>query len=413
MNTRHALSLCLVSFAALAGCANPPDADTRDLEDPAGAAEAQTVDAALRVEQAERAIDTGRDLAAARDALEAVVADKSAPEDVRDRASMSLSRACEALKDSECAVKAVEDLLAAHSEDRQFAGVEAAERRLRKLLTGKDEQDSHHPRPTEKTAPFAAVLAGYYENKTEPLDISVVAFGHDAHGSQDLGTFNVAGALHEKAQAVCPLCDVSIKARVWISNHGSWTSIPAERSALGGSIVAFYTHLGDPIPARYDALLPMPIAEVNARLAKGEGLVVAKERPGAPPVLLIAAPREAQLHEVEEKLSMEEALPLTPLVVQVSPALTKDEIRGVVRTRMPALKKCYDDLLARTPGASGRLILSFAVEGGGEVTEVEIEGTDKLDEAAVVKCAAEAVNTMQFPATGQRTNVKYPFVFAP
>lgn len=418
MNARNALSFSLVSLVALAGCVNQPDVDTQYLDDRTAAAEPAAVDAAVRVEQAERALDVGRDVAGARAALEAVLADKGAPAEVRDRAALALSRACEALKDTECAVRAVEDLLAAHGDDLRWPGAEAAERRLRKLLTGKEELKGLRLRPLGKTSAFAHKLTWYFKksdkDRKEPIDISVLTFGNDGHISKDLGTFNVEDALREKAREECPACDEGLEMRSWFTQTSSWASIPATKGRFGSSLVAFYTHLGDPIPARYDALLPAPMAEVTAHLQKGEGVVVAKERPGAPPVILLAAPREAQLPEVEQALSEMHEMPFSLVPVKVTASLTTDEIKSVMRgAPKTALGKCYEDLLARTPGASGKITLSFAVQAQGEVTELEVTGTEALDDAAVKECAASAMNGVQFPATGARTAVKYPFLFTP
>lgn len=422
MITRQAIASALVALVpaiVLAGCVNPPDADSRDLDEhtAAAAAEPAVADAAVRVEQAERALEVGRDVAAARATLAAVTGDKNAPPDVRERAAMSLSRACEVLKDTECAIRTVEDLLAAHGDDRRWPGAEKAEKRLRKLLTGKDEKDSLQQRHLDKTSAFAHVLAGHFAKKDtkEPVEISLLAFGSDGHTSRDLGTFNVEDALREKAQQDCPACDDGLKLRAWFSQTDSWTAIPAMKSRLGGSIVAFYTHLADPIPARYDELLPIAMSEVTAHLQKGEGLVVAKERAGAPPVILVAAPREAQLAEVERTLAEMDKLPVSPVVVKVSPNVTQHEIKGVMRANaMPALKKCYEELLGRTPAATGKLELSFAIEGSGELTGLEAKATDTLDDATFVQCTANGVKGLRFPASGAaRTTVKYPFTFSP
>lgn len=418
MNKRPALAATLVSLLALAGCVTPPDADTRDLEErPAAAEPAASADAAVRVEQAERALDVGRDVPAARAALEAVIAEKDAPAEVRDRAALLLSRACEAMNDEEAAVRAVEDLLAVHGDDHRWPGQDAAERRLRKLLTGKEESESLRGRHLEKTSAFAHVLAGYFggkRDKGEPIEVSVVTFGNDGHTAEDFGTFNIGDALREKAQQDCPACDDAVKVRSSFSQTSSWTSIPAMKSRLAGSVVAYFTHLGDPIPARYDDLLPISMAEVTAHLQKGEGVLVAKERAGAPPVILVAAPREAQLPEVEQTLAQMDKLPVSPVVVKVTPSLTPDEIKGVMRrSALPALRKCYEDRLARAPGAAGRIVLSFAVQAEGDVADVEVTGTEGLDERAVLDCAGAAIKPLRFPATGTRTTVKYPFLFTP
>lgn len=410
-------TFALVAAVSAAACVQPADEGTRDLDEHTAAEPAAAVaaDAAVQLEQAERALDVGRDVAGARAALAALVADKDTPADVRTRASMALSRAAEKMNDAEGAVRAVEDLLAAHGEEARWAGQDAAERRLRKLLTGKEETDSLRGRHMERTSPFAAALGHYFKHEgKEPLDVSVVTLGNDGHTAQDLGTFNIGDALRERAQEECVGCEDGLKVRSSYSQTSSWTSIPALKARMDAAVVAFYTHLGDPIPARYDELLPVPMAEVTAHLQKGEGLIVAKERKGAPPVLLIAAPREAQLPEVEKALSVMEKVPVSKVVVNVSPSLTPDEIKSVMRRSVkPALAKCYEGLLARKPGASGRLVLSFAVQPGGEPADLEVTGTEALDDAGVRQCAAGALDGIRFAATGARTTVRYPFLFSP
>jgi hypothetical protein len=416
MISRRTIALALVSLAALAGCKTTADADNHDADERPAAAQPATEDAAVRVEQAERALDVGRDVPAARAALQAVLADKTTCSDVRDRAALALSRACEMLKDSDGAVAAVEALLAEHAGDRSWPGQEAAERRLRKLLTGKEEgpPSSHHA--DEKVAPFARLLAANYfhAKKDQPVDISILGFGANAHQSASLGTFNIGDALHQLAEEACPLCDTKINARTTSSWSGSWTAIPAEKGRMGTSLTVFYTHLADPIPARYDSLLPAPMAEVLPHLQKGEGLIVAKDRPGAPPVLLIAAPREAQLADVEEALSQMKALPASPSVVKLSAQLKADEIRSAVRsTGMPAFKKCYESLLSRSPSAAGKADIAFSIKGDGSIDDIKIDTTEGLSDGAFQRCMTGATSPIRFPASGQTTTVKYPVEFAP
>src|SRR5207249_4621936 len=121
------------------------------------------------------------------------------------------------------------------------------------------------------------------------------------------------------------------------------------------------------IPARYDALLPIPSAEIVARLERGEGLISIRERPGAPPAILLAAPRESQLDAVEETFAAMTSLPTATTPVALSSALRPEEIRGVVRSARKTYKACYEALLAREPEAKGELVLRFGVEADGAV----------------------------------------------
>lgn len=414
MMSHRSLALGLVSFVALAGC-NQPDVDTTYLDDHVNTAAPAAEGPAMRVEQAERALDLGRDLPNAKATLEAIAGDATAPADLRDRAAMSLSRACEISKDAEGAIRAIESLLAAHDRDHDWPGKPAAEKRLRKLLTGKEEGPASARHPEERIAPSAKLLAAYFPSKKDqPTDVSVYLFGGDDRRSEVLGTFRVADAIREIAEEACPLCEARIPIRSNTSRTTSWTAIPAAKSQLEKSLAVFYTHLGDPIPARYDAVLPVPMSEVLPHLQKGEGVVIAKERPNAPPAILIAAPREAQLPEVEEAFATMKALPGSLTVIKVAPNLKPDEIRETMRTSaMPLMKQCYEALLQRSPGATGRVELAFTIKGDGALDDRKVEADGTLREGTFERCVADALTKIHFTSTGQTTTVKYPLTFTP
>lgn len=409
---RLSLSIGLASLAL--GCVDPPnDPATSDPEEPA-AAEPLAEGAAVRVEQAERAIDLGRDLAGARAALAAVIADRTAPADVRDRAAMSLSRAHELANDKEGAVAVIESLLAEHANDHPWPGQDAAERRLRKLLTGKETGPEAPRSAAEKTSPFARALAGFFPAKKDaPVEVSIVAFGGSSDVSDAHGTFQIAAALREKAQEACPLCENKVNVRTSSSRTGSWTAIPAMKDRLGTSLTVFYSHLGDPIPSRYEALLPVSMAEVTAHLAKGEGVMIAKERPGAPPVILLAAPRAAQLADVEEALAARTSLPSTLEAVKVPASLKPQEIQAVVRGKFGSFRKCYEDLLPRAPAAAGKIVLAFGIQGDGSIADLDVSAEGAVDDGTMTRCMTEAASKLRFDATGVTTTVKYPIAFSP
>lgn len=415
--TLPAISLGLASIVTLlglAGCVDQPhDEGSQGADEPA-AAEPVVVDAAVRVEQAERALDVGRDVAGAKATLQAVALDKTAPVDVRDRAAMSLSRALEILKDQEGAIGAVEALLAAHGDDPSWPGQDAADRRLRKLLTGKDQRPEPARAAAEKASKMAKALADFFPAKKDaPVEVSILAFGGDSQVSDQHGTFQIGAALREKAQEACPLCEAKVNVRTSSSRSGSWTAIPAARGRMTSSLVVFYTHLADPIPARYDALLPVPMAEVTAHLEKGEAVVVAKQRPGAPPVLLLAAPREAQLADVEEALAQRTSLPTSLEVIKVTANLKPHEIQGVVRAQMPAFRACYEGLLGRAPAAAGKITLGFTIQGDGSIAELSVAAEGAVDEGAMTRCVTDAAGKLRFDATGATSTVKYPIAFSP
>ena len=95
--------------------------------------------------------------------------------------------------------------------------------------------------------------------------------------------------------------------------------------------------------------------------------------------------------------------------------------RGMVYEAMrgarPAMLKCYDALLVRTPGVGGKLVARFVLKNGDEHargTDVVIESTTLNDEE-FVRCVSGVIEDVRFAndPNGGATNVSYPFAFTP
>jgi hypothetical protein len=423
MNTFRCLSLsalALLSISSLVACAS--DVDTTEVVVPPLSSSAEALPAsavAIRIEQASRALDVGRDAASARASLEQVLADPQASPAERDLATLALSRALEAGGDRERATTVIEDLLAAHVDDHRWSAAPRAEARLRELVTGTAEEPARLTLDRdEAVAPFARLLARYFPADADGTTrVQLLTIHRDSDASDELGTFNVAGAVKAMKREACPLCDESARTSTSSAGESSWVAIPKSRDKIASSLVAFYVDLGaGRIPSRYDALLPLSTAEIAAHLEKGEGLVVARDRAGAPPVLVVAAPREAELPVVEAALAKMTALPASPVVVPLDPALRPAEIRAAVRAKKPAFRACYEALLGRVPDAAGKIQLAFAVEGDGHVDDARVEAdAPALRDATFERCVLDATSALAFPATGVsgKTTVRYPLSLAP
>jgi hypothetical protein len=419
MNATRIATLALAAFAT--ACAAPADPAASDPEAPPAAVDSTPAadGVALRLEHAQRNLDVGRDVAGARTALDEVVRDPSATGDQRDEARLALSRALEVTGDREGAIAAVEGLLADHPDGDRWPLGEATEARLRKLLTG---SDAAPPRPqgdeSQAPPPFAQTLAHYFPvpaDEKQPLELNVVTFG-GVNASDRLGTFDVARAIREERRRACSLCEDHLRINTNKSGYGSWTRIPAAKNRLPGALTVYYFDLADPIPARYDAELPLPSAEIAARLERGDGLVAARERPGAPPAIVIAAPRAAQLADVEEALAQMKTLPTEPAAVALKSSLRAAEIQAVVRRSFGAFRSCYETFLTRDPSAAGKVNVRFAIQGDGLVTGVSAETVEgALHDPAFESCMVSATSALVFPATKQAgsTTVTYPILFSP
>jgi hypothetical protein len=374
---------------------------------------------ALRIEQAERKLDLGREIPAAREALSSVLKDPAATPDQRDQARLGLSRVLEAEGDLEAATSAVEALLAEHGDSRRFALEEAAEKRLRKLLTGSDaEPPTAGAEEPQQVSPFARALSEHFpkpEAGRRDVNISILAFGGSQEVSRRLGTFAITEAIRELRRKACPTCNDKLSFNTQSSRSSGWLGIPRSRARLASSLAVFYFDLGSQrIPARYDAELPIPSAQIVAHLSRGAGLVAVRKREGAPPEVLIAAPRPALLPAVEQALAAMTSLPTDPVEVPLSQSLTASEVQAVVRGAFPAYRACYEDLLRRSPTAAGTIPLKFTIQSDGSVTDLGIDtASTTLHDATLEQCLMATTSPLVFPTAPSKTTVVYPIAFSP
>ncbi|UQA60870.1 AgmX/PglI C-terminal domain-containing protein [Polyangium aurulentum] len=368
---------------------------------------------ALRIERAARALDRGEDAKKAREDIEAVLRAPSATATDRDEATLVLSRALEVMGDKEGAISAVEKLISGHAADREWTASAEAEKRLRKLLTGNEEEPSRRFTPAKPpVSSFAHALTKYFkadENGQE--HVRVLAFGGRNDASERLGTFNVAGALRQAKEKNCPSCKSDVQSQT--HQETSWIGIVRSRAQIPSSLVVYYYDLeGGEIPARYDAELPLPSAEIKARLAHGKGLVAVRERKDAPPVVLIAAPRFALLDNVEGTLAEMGELPTEPVAVDVPESLETEEIQSVVRAAFGSFRPCYEEVIKTNPTASGKINLDFTVEPDGRVSKAKATA-DGATLQSMEQCMLGATQKIVFPAAAKETTVVYPIMFSP
>lgn len=396
------LALALVSLSACAA----PTASPTDKSAPAAAPVSAS---SLAVEQAVRDLDVGHDAAAARKKLEEALLDPTLPDGTRDVANLALARALDKTGDKEKAIETVEALLAKHATEHPWALEEQTDDLLQTLVNGKvtkAPRDDSGPGAT----PIAKAIARCFPAKDGKVTISQYLVGGTS--GDRLATFDIAQALREKKRESCALCDDALNAHSHVS-QSSWTSIPANRSKYDDALVVYYFDLeSNRIPARYDELLPMPSAEIVARLNKGEGVIVVKKRENAPPMILMAAPRTAQLGEVEQTLSEMKELPSAPVTVTVSPRLRPSEIKSVFRAARPAFRACAEAMFARTPGVAGTITMKLKVMADGTVTGLTSEAPTAFD-SAFTSCMEKVTQGLSFPKSSADFAVTYPLMITP
>lgn len=149
------------------------------------------------------------------------------------------------------------------------------------------------------------------------------------------------------------------------------------------------------LPSSRDALLVLPLA----------GLLV-----------LLAACRTApDARAPEPAHSAQTPAPEASAPAGPSPdsPITKDDIRDVVRRHISDVRDCYNDGLARDRTLSGRVLIAFAIDATGAVTESSVTSSELSPQADdVAQCIAAAAKNWRFPVRGPII-VSYPFVLEP
>ncbi|WP_394828026.1 AgmX/PglI C-terminal domain-containing protein [Pendulispora albinea] len=394
----------------LAGCGETSSAPgAAPAPAPAAAAVQGTPEAAL--EQALVDADIGQNLAAARETLTATLASGAVSKGDRVRADLALAKLVEST-DKERAIALLED--AASLDDG------AAQKRLFRLLAGRDAPSSWSRNTWDAPPPPSAfAFARYFPAPTadSEVDAQVFVFGGDSRTTDTLGTFHVADALRSSAVDVCGACDgVKSSIHAGSTHREFWSAIPAYAAQMEKALVVLYVDEETMVPERYAKWLAAPAADLRAAFARGEGLVAVKQRPGAPPLVTVAAPRVAQLLTVEATLTAMDELPKQPVTVKLRDVLTKNEIQRGIRAHFGGFWSCYESLVTRRPDARGRANLSFTVEGSGKVEDARVALDGTLEDPELRACFEKASRAIQYPAWSKtpsaKTTVRYPLQFA-
>ena len=95
----------------------------------------------------------------------------------------------------------------------------------------------------------------------------------------------------------------------------------------------------------------------------------------------------------------------------VDGSLDPSIIAKEIRSRLGAIKACYEAGLKRNPNIGGKVQLRFEVSSVGKVTSADIEN-DTMHDDEVAGCIKSRVMTWRFPApAGGSVQFSYPFIF--
>ncbi len=92
---------------------------------------------------------------------------------------------------------------------------------------------------------------------------------------------------------------------------------------------------------------------------------------------------------------------------ELDPSIVSKE----VRSRLGAIKACYERALKRNPNLSGKIVIRWTITPAGTVSGVDVEN-DTMGDNEVSGCIKSLIARWRFPApAGGSVEVAYPFVF--
>jgi hypothetical protein len=99
--------------------------------------------------------------------------------------------------------------------------------------------------------------------------------------------------------------------------------------------------------------------------------------------------------------------------VTVHGSLDKDIIRRVVRSRIGAMRYCYEKELVKDPSLAGTIVVSFVIGADGAVRSTDVKSSTFGSEA-MESCVEKVVLRIVFPKPtgGGGVAVTYPFSFS-
>jgi outer membrane biosynthesis protein TonB len=94
--------------------------------------------------------------------------------------------------------------------------------------------------------------------------------------------------------------------------------------------------------------------------------------------------------------------------------LSAEEVQKVIRIHLNGIRHCYEQLLQKSPSASGKIKVHFVVGPDGRVSTVQLN-QDTIGDATMSGCVMAKISrwTFPMPSGGQAVHVNYPFVFNP
>jgi tetratricopeptide (TPR) repeat protein len=83
--------------------------------------------------------------------------------------------------------------------------------------------------------------------------------------------------------------------------------------------------------------------------------------------------------------------------LEVRGTLPQEVVQGIARQAFGRFRLCYEQALARDPGAEGSLGVRFVIAPRGTISDVRAVGADDFGDAAFTECVTGGYRTLSFP----------------
>lgn len=123
---------------------------------------------------------------------------------------------------------------------------------------------------------------------------------------------------------------------------------------------------------------------------------------------------DSPAHAPAEVASVADPTAADPVADDDGPPLTRDEVRVVVRAKLPQVRACFDAGLARAGDLGGRIVLRFTIAADGRAAAIGVVEDELGAASGVADCLVDELTRWQFPRPrgGRELTINYPFVFS-
>ena len=97
----------------------------------------------------------------------------------------------------------------------------------------------------------------------------------------------------------------------------------------------------------------------------------------------------------------------------VDGSLDPKAITAAIKRRLAGIKRCYEQQLKRNPKLTGKIVITFVIDGNGKVSEAYVE-SNSMGDSTVAQCILGLIKRVRFPKPDEGTvQASFPFVFTP